>query len=187
MAKQTVFLGTSSNDGTGDKLRVAMDKIQDNTDEIYTLLGDGTNLSITGDISVSGGAVTIANDSIDHDELATRYTVTQTISTLTGSVTFNCANGSVFKLSGDLTGAYTINLSNYKLGQIITIYGLRGNQTLNLGGQGSSTNTFNKIGADYEDNGTDYNIIQIECVDDSATDPVFFYSISTYSSDSTDI
>jgi len=65
MAKQSVGIGSAANDGTGDPLRTAFDKINDNTDELYTLLGDGTTLSISGDISVSGGAVTLANGAVD--------------------------------------------------------------------------------------------------------------------------
>jgi len=35
MAKQTIGIGSSANDGTGDALRVAFDKTNDNFDEIY--------------------------------------------------------------------------------------------------------------------------------------------------------
>lgn len=69
MAKQSVGIGSAANDGTGDPLRTAFDKINDNTDELYTLLGDGTTLSISGDVSVSGGAVTIADGAIDEVHL----------------------------------------------------------------------------------------------------------------------
>ena len=47
MAKQTVGLGSSANDGTGDSLRVGGDKINDNFDELYTAIGTGTALNIT--------------------------------------------------------------------------------------------------------------------------------------------
>jgi len=130
----------------------------------------------------------ILNDNVTHDKLEGRYTDAVSITTLTGTVSFNCESASVFKLSGDLTGAYTISLTDYKKAQIITIYPLKGNQTLNLAGQGSSTNTFNKIGGvNYDDDGSASNIIQIECVDDSATDPIFFYSLATFAEDSSDI
>jgi hypothetical protein len=46
MAKQTINLGSSPNDGTGDNLRAGGDKINDNTNELYTALGDGTDLKI---------------------------------------------------------------------------------------------------------------------------------------------
>ena len=120
---------------------------------------------------------------VTHGVLSNRYTASVAISTLTGSVSFNCANGSVFKLSGDLTGAYTINLTGYIKSQIMTIYPLKA-QSITLAAQGSNSNTFNKIGGvDYDNTG--YNILQIECVDDSSTDPVFMYSIATYVSDNT--
>jgi len=35
MAKQTIGIGSSANDGTGDALRVAFDKVNDNFDEVY--------------------------------------------------------------------------------------------------------------------------------------------------------
>lgn len=45
MAKQIIGIGTTSNDGTGDTLRIGGDKINDNFNEIYSFLGDGSNLS----------------------------------------------------------------------------------------------------------------------------------------------
>ena len=45
MAKQTVNIGTTVNDGTGDTIRNGGDKINDNFNEIYTLLGTGSALS----------------------------------------------------------------------------------------------------------------------------------------------
>jgi hypothetical protein len=62
MAKQTINIGTIANDGTGDTLRDGADKINDNTNELYNLLGDGSTLSISGDVTMSAGTVTIAND-----------------------------------------------------------------------------------------------------------------------------
>lgn len=164
MAKQTIGIGTTANDGTGDPLRDAFDKVNDNFTEVY------------------------ADDFVTHARIENRYTEDESISTLTGTVSFDCSSAAIFKLSGDITGAYTIDLSNYKKGQVISIYPIKGNQTLNLDAQGTSTNTFNKIGGvDYEDDGTSNNILQIECVDDSSTDPVFFYTLSTYTSSSSDI
>ncbi|MDB4809576.1 hypothetical protein OAH34_00115 [bacterium] len=45
MAKQLIGLGSSPNDGTGDNLRVGGDKVNDNFNEIYTAIGDGTTLT----------------------------------------------------------------------------------------------------------------------------------------------
>jgi len=53
MAKQTLGLGSAANDNTGDTLRVGGDKINDNFNEIYTGIGNGTTLSV----SVTNAAV----------------------------------------------------------------------------------------------------------------------------------
>ena len=43
MAKQTINIGTSANDGTGDPLRNAFDKTNDNFNELYLALGGSQN------------------------------------------------------------------------------------------------------------------------------------------------
>jgi len=58
MAIQSLDLGTSADDGTGDSLRVGGDKINDNFLELYTLLGNGSILT-TG-LSVSGATITLS-------------------------------------------------------------------------------------------------------------------------------
>ena len=45
MAKQTVDLGSSANDGTGDSIRSGGDKINDNFTEVYNALGNGTTIA----------------------------------------------------------------------------------------------------------------------------------------------
>ena len=45
MAKQTVGIGTSANDGTGDSIRTGGDKINDNFTELFNALGDGTTIA----------------------------------------------------------------------------------------------------------------------------------------------
>ena len=47
MAKQSLNIGASANDNTGDTLRVGGDKINDNFNEIYTALGNGVNLTVS--------------------------------------------------------------------------------------------------------------------------------------------
>ena len=47
MAKQTLGLGSAANDNTGDTLRAGGDKINDNFSEVYTALGNGSNLTVT--------------------------------------------------------------------------------------------------------------------------------------------
>lgn len=50
MAKQTIGLGVSANDNTGDSLRVGGGKVNDNFNELYSALGNGSTLqmSVTG-------------------------------------------------------------------------------------------------------------------------------------------
>jgi hypothetical protein len=65
MAKTAINVGSSANDGTGDPLRTAMQSTNSNFDEIYTLLGNGSALSISGDVTMSAGAVTIATSAVE--------------------------------------------------------------------------------------------------------------------------
>lgn len=117
--------------------------------------------------------------------ISDRLTQAVSITGLSGITNFDCSSGSVFNLSGDITAAYTIKLVNYTRGQIITIYPVSGDFALNLDA-GTGTSVFYKLAeADYD--GTADNIIQIECVDDDAANPVFFYSIATYASGKTGI
>ena len=46
MAKQSLNLGTVANDNTGDTLRGGGDKINDNFNEIYSAIGNGTNITV---------------------------------------------------------------------------------------------------------------------------------------------
>ena len=45
MAKQTINIGSTANDGTGSTLRVGGDIINDNFNEIYPAFGDGSTLT----------------------------------------------------------------------------------------------------------------------------------------------
>ena len=50
MAKQTIGIGTNPNDGSGDPLRTAGTKVNDNFSEIYSALGNGATL-LSGDVN----------------------------------------------------------------------------------------------------------------------------------------
>ena len=47
MAKQSLGLGTAANDNTGDTLRVGGAKLNDNFNEIYSAIGNGTTLTLS--------------------------------------------------------------------------------------------------------------------------------------------
>ena len=93
MAKQTINIGSTANDGTGSTLRVGGDIINDNFNEIYTAFGDGSTLTAP---LTAAGTSTLTNKTIDLDA-----------NTLTGTLAeFNTA------LQGDsfvsLTGSETL-------------------------------------------------------------------------------
>ena len=79
MTYQSLGLGSSANDGTGDDLRTGGDKINDNFAELYTKLGDGSTLSNltfpTGTDTIVGRATT--------DTLTNKTLTSPTISGLT--------------------------------------------------------------------------------------------------------
>ena len=55
MAKQDINIGSAANDGTGDPLRTAFDKINDNFGELYAVsaAGSGNNVAISGNSVIS--------------------------------------------------------------------------------------------------------------------------------------
>ena len=63
MAKQSINLGSSANDGGGTTLRAGGDIVNDNFDELYTALGDGSALQISISGSPSSGDVLTWNGS----------------------------------------------------------------------------------------------------------------------------
>ena len=69
MAIQTIGIGTVADDGTGDSLRVAGDKINDNFNEIYTALGDGSTLTST--------AITALNNATANELVTVGATTTE--------------------------------------------------------------------------------------------------------------
>jgi len=84
MAKQTIDIGSSANDGTGSSLRAGGDLINDNFNEIYTAFGDGSTLS-------SGFVTTSATQTLTNKTL-TSPTITGTgaiAGTFTGNITGN--------------------------------------------------------------------------------------------------
>src|SRR6056300_718929 len=194
MAKQTINIGTSANDGTGDTLRDGADKINDNFTELYSGAGvaDGavTTAKLADDAvdsaKITDGAIDtvhIADDNITFDKLEDRYTAKVDKSDTSGTVSIDWSAATTFEFTASLTGATTISFTNFKQGQVIGIYGLTGAQTITLDSDAATSETFNRIGTSEYD-GTGTNFLQVACVDDSAN-AVFNYSIITYTSDTT--
>ena len=93
MAKQTINIGTTANDGTGDPLRTAFDKANDNFDEFYN------------------GAGGIADDSVTYAKLGTEFTTSAALAT---NVDFSTAQVFTKTLSGDTT----LTFSNAEIGMV---------------------------------------------------------------------
>ena len=137
MAKQTVNIGTNQDDGTGDVLRDAFKKINENFDEIYTELGGVTlsGLSYTGTTigtDTSGADITIDVTSTGRIVLAGPVSISETLAvtgntTITGTldvdgntdlddvaISGNLTVGGTTTLTGNLSGgnaAFTGTLS----------------------------------------------------------------------------
>ena len=101
MVKQVVGLGSEANDGTGDNLRIGMDKVNDNFDEIYTLLGTGT--ALTSGISADSSAVTLTGPTISGAVAGTQTsaTITTLATTTVNGTTLN--GGTLALAAGSIT------------------------------------------------------------------------------------
>jgi len=104
MAKQTINIGASANDGTGDPLRTAFDKVNSNFTELYNDdAGDVNSVNAGTGISVdqTTGAVTVTNTAPDQTVSLTEgtgiditgtypnFTIASTVSGIDGSGTTN--------------------------------------------------------------------------------------------------
>jgi len=119
LAKQTIGVGTSPNDGTGDPIRDAMIKVNDNFDEIYSsYIAEGSvttgNSTVNTVISNTGGLV-VSNS---------------TVSTVANSSTFKIGNTTA---NSTLTGSQLNINGNSTLGSasVNTISLMLGNSTVN--------------------------------------------------------
>jgi len=66
MAKQTINIGAAPNDGSGNNLRVGGAIINDNFNEIYNAIGNGTTITLTAtptELNLLSGATAIATNS----------------------------------------------------------------------------------------------------------------------------
>lgn len=105
MAKQVIGIGTTANDGTGDPLRNAFNKTNENFTELY----DGAG---------------VADDSITYAKLGTEFTTSAALAT---NVDFSSAQ--VFTKT--LSGATTLTFSNAEIGMVKDLV-ITGNHALTL-------------------------------------------------------
>ena len=124
MAQQTLNIGSNANDGTGDTLRAAMDKVNDNFNELYAsplfsgnLLFSGNEISATrsnddivftpaGTGSVSFPAIRINNNNIEGTRTNDNINL---LPNGTGSVVFGAIKIAGTSLSSDDSSIININ------------------------------------------------------------------------------
>lgn len=140
MAQQTINIGTVANDGTGDPLRTAFDKVNDNFTELYSddagdvnSVSAGTGISVdqtTGAVTVTNSApnathtgdvtgataLTIADDVITSAKLGVQY---KTDSVVAGT-DFDFSTAAIFTKT--ISGATTITFSNVTTGDVKLFY-----------------------------------------------------------------
>src|SRR6056300_98920 len=116
MAKQTINIGSVPNDGTGNTLREGGDLINDNFNEIYTAIGDGTTLT-SGTFLTTTNSETVQNKTISglNNTLSNIANASLTNSTLSivaddssaqsislgGSILFTGGSGITTSISGN--------------------------------------------------------------------------------------
>ena len=113
MAKQSIGLGSVADDGTGDTLRIAGDKVNDNFDELYTTLGDGSTLTSVAVTAINNATanelVTIGATTTELDAEA-NLTFDGSTLAVTGILTVDDINlnGKVLTITGDTSDTFTI-------------------------------------------------------------------------------
>ena len=180
MAKQVINIGTTANDGTGDPLRSAFDKVNDNFTELYTDdAGDVNSITATAPIvrDSATGAVTIsladlgvttgklANDSVTFGKLGVEYTASTALTSAT-AITVDTALSDVFTFTAGHSA--TLNFTNVGIGDLksFVITGSSGGaaHTLAFGTSNGSSATYNKISGTFSDVSSAKNLIQIKFV-----------------------
>ena len=122
MAKQTINIGTTANDGTGSSLRAGGDLVNDNFNEIYTELGNGTTLAIisktqtlsnkTIDLGTNTvtGSLAEFNTALQSDSFTTAASTT-TFTNKTIDLGDNTATGSLAEFNTALQGDSFVSLT----------------------------------------------------------------------------
>jgi len=158
MAKQTINIGTSANDGTGDPLRTAMDKTNDNFTELYNGAGGVADGAVTtaklADDAVDSAKITdgaidtvhIADDQITYAKMGAEFTTSAALS----GTAVDWATAAVFTKT--LAANTTLTFSNVSTGMVIDLV-ISGDYTLTL------PTSVKEISGTYD--GTVSNLIQI--------------------------
>ena len=147
MAKQSIGVGSASNDGTGDTLRQGATKVNANFNEIYSVFGDANNLvsfaktsGISSDSNKLGGQDAsyytnldnLTSGNLSNDQLPLEISGKQFQGNLTGNV--------VGIVTGSLTGTATTSIRS------TLAYGLTATPDITVGDITATTLTGNVVG-----------------------------------------
>lgn len=127
---------------------------------------------VTGDV--------IANDAIDHDQLANRYTASVSKTSAT-TVTCNKNNGDIFTWT--LGHDVSVKFTNVKVGDIATLIITGGSSTYSItlptaDGINGASSTFNKISGDFVYTSGTKNLVEFKFISTSEA----WYQISQIAS-----
>ena len=152
MAINLVNRGSVANDGTGDNLRAGAEKINSNFTEIYTAIGDGTNIS--GIVKFADDSSTVTSISANGETLRILggTGITSTISgnnltlavdntIITGSSTTTLTNKTINGPDNTITNIGNSSLSNSS----ITVSDGSNTSPVNLGGTLTFAGTTNEV------------------------------------------
>jgi len=152
MAINLINRGSVANDGTGDNLRAGAEKANSNFTEIYTALGDGTNIS--GIVKVADDSSTVSSISANGETLRILggTGITSTISgndltlavdstIITGSSTTVLTNKTINGPDNTLTNIANSSLANSS----ITVSDGSNTSPINLGGTLNFAGTANEV------------------------------------------
>lgn len=135
MAKQVINVGTNPNDNTGTTLRDGGISINSNFGEIYTALGNGTNITLTStptELNLLHGVSALLNDS--------------STNTFTNKTFDTAATGNHLKINGTAITGYTGSGGNVVLSSSPTITSPNISSIVNTGTLTLPTSTDTLIG-----------------------------------------
>ena len=138
MAQQTINIGSSASDGTGDELRVAFDKVNDNFTELYAT-AENSGLTYSNVSTITSGSGTGARFTVN------RYANTYTVDIINNAGTDYAVADTLTIFGNALGGTSGVNdvtltvltLGNATIGNIATIsnVGVPANPVLSVNGQ----------------------------------------------------
>lgn len=146
MAQQSINVGTNQDDGTGDLLRAAFTKVNENFTEIYTELG-GSSLS---NISMSGSTISTdtSNSNLIIDPNGTGAIQLNGNTTVTG--TFGVTGATTLSSTLGVTGTSTLaalDATNITASGTLGVTGISTLGVINVSGSSAfaNTTTFNGL------------------------------------------